>query len=293
MSTLTDRHAHGVDEVRALEASLGFKAPDLSITEAVCRDLIRTLEARAERQQEEMRRTAELSRPVLDVLLGNPALEEAAEQMRADQKRRMAEKFAPPPLGQASVSLEAQFRANANFHVQVPPYGGDFATGSGATVSKDQGTFSLDVQGIGSQDSCYLSMGSWFYTAENNPSQRFAAPINFNKYWQESAMGYVAHSRFSTVVGIRDGSTNTDVIPPVQIQPTWNDGVGWFETHGENIEGDYSLAEVFFPATAGHLYFCQIGFSASVDADIGPFGVADSTIHLNGQIPWLVLGSLF
>ncbi|MGQ4385156.1 hypothetical protein [Streptomyces sp. SAS_270] len=294
MSTLTESHAHGVDEVKALEASLGFKVPEPHITEAACGNLIRTLEARAERQQEELRRAAELSRPVLDVFLGTPGLDEAAERMRADQKKRMTEKVAPSPLSRSGAgAVEAEFRASTNFTVKVPPYDGDFATGPGAAVDKNQGTFSLAVQAFGGSDSCYLSLGSWFYTAQNNPYQRFAAPIEFNKYWKQNAMGYVAHSRFSTVVGIHDGTTNTDAIPPVQVQPTWNDGVSWFESHGENVEGDWALAEVFFPATAGHVYFCQLAFSASVDADSGAFGFADSTIRLNGKIPRLVLGSLF
>lgn len=294
MTALMETHAHGVDEVKALEDSLGFRVPAPAVTEAACKDLIRVLEARVERQVEEARRDADLSRPALEVLLGTPGVEQARERMLADQKSRMTANVTPSPLSPARISpADAQFRASANFTVKVPPYDGDFATGAGAAVDKSQGTFSLAVQAFGGSDSCYLSFGSWFYTAQNNPAQRFAAGIEFNKHWRQHAMGYVAHSRFSTVVSIRDGTTNTDAIPPVQIQPTWNDGVGWTESHGEDVEGDFSLAEVFFPATAGHVYFCQLGFSASVDADSGIFGFADSTIHLNGQVPRLILGSLF
>ncbi|MFC9393040.1 hypothetical protein ACFTWS_07765 [Streptomyces sp. NPDC057027] len=289
-----DTHAHGVDEVKALEASLGFRVPDPGTTEAACRDLIRVLEARVRRQEEEAHRAAELSRPFSDALLGTPVLEKAMEQMRADQKSRMTEEVTPSHLHQTPVSsLDAQFRASVNFAVKVPPYDGDFATGAGARVDKNLGTFSLDVQVFGGSDSCYLSFGSWFYTPQDNPFQRFAAPIEFNKHWRQHAMGYVAHSNFSTVVSVHDGTTNTDAMPPIRVQPSWSDGVGWAEEHGEDVDGDFTIAEVFFPATAGHVYFCQLAFSASVDSDSGLFGFADSTIHLNGRVPRLVLGSLF
>ncbi|MFF7442506.1 hypothetical protein [Streptomyces sp. NPDC008122] len=294
MTALMETHAHGVDEVKALEDSLGFRVPAPAVTEAACKDLIRVLEARVERQAEEARRDADLSRPVLEVLLGTPGMEQARERMLADQKSRMTANVTPSPLSPARISpADAQFRASANFAVKVPPYDGDFATGAGARVDKNLGTFSLDVQVFGGSDSCYLSFGSWFYTPQDNPFQRFAAPIEFNKHWRQHAMGYVAHSDFATFVSVHDGTTNTDAIPPIRVQPSWSDGVGWAEEHGEDVDGDFTIAEVFFPATAGHVYFCQLAFSAAVDSDSGIFGFADSTIHLNGRVPRLVLGSLF
>ncbi|WP_035795028.1 hypothetical protein [Kitasatospora mediocidica] len=78
----------------------------------------------------------------------------------------------------------------------------------------------------------------------------------------------------------------------VEVQPAWSSGVGWFDSDSGTETGTWTVAETSFKANAGHSYFCQVGFSASVDADSGTFGFADSTIHMNGYIQDMVLGGL-
>lgn len=137
------------------------------------------------------------------------------------------------------------------------------------------------------EESC-RTVGAVF-VPQDNPALRLSTSIYFNRDWHQQAMGYVAHSRFATTLQIWDDTAQT-ALPAAPIAPGWNDGVGWFEAHGDHTEGEWIDADTHFPATGGHWYFIQAGFSASVDADSGIFGVADSTIHVSGWLSYLMLG---
>ncbi|WP_369265176.1 hypothetical protein [Streptomyces sp. R35] len=292
MSTLLHpRHAQGTDEVRSLEASLASSRPEPRTADDVGKGFVERLQADAVRRQKQFEHDAGLARPVVDRLLDVPDLREAAKPLGADQKRRLETKTgtSSSPPAYAAAPQDWRMNADVDFVLKSPPYDGGFTSGSGAAVSAEHATFSLDVQAIGSSDACSLSMGSWFFVPQDNPALRLSTSIYFNRDWHQQAMGYVAHSRFATTLQIWDDTAKT-ALPAAPIAPGWNDGVGWFEAHGDHTEGEWIDADTHFPATGGHWYFIQAGFSASVDADSGIFGTADSTIHVSGWLSYLMLG---
>ncbi|MFA3842705.1 hypothetical protein [Streptomyces aureus] len=293
MTTLLNKHAQGIDEVRALEAALASTRPAPGTSEAVSTEFLERLQADAGRRRKQFKHDADLWRPVADQLLYVPGLQEAASPMKDDQRRRIeTRRVSSPPAYTALPTTVWRFGPDHDFVSKAPPYDGGFTSGSGAAVNAAQGTFSLDVQAFGSSDSCSLSLGSWFFTPEDDPALRLSTSIQFSRDWHQQAMGYVAHSRFSTKLLIWDDTAKI-ALPDAPVAPGWDNGVSWFEKHGDHTENESINSDTHFPATAGHWYFCQVGFSASVDADSGIFGVADSTIHVTGFVSSLMTGSWF
>ncbi|MDH6137186.1 hypothetical protein P3T37_006618 [Kitasatospora sp. MAA4] len=289
MTTTMNIRAHGAEQVRALERALGFEQPSPEATRAAGAALIRALQDRAERRRAEFVRAAELRRPVLDQLLGAAGVREAMLPLREDQKKRAARKAAAARRPRVDRTLDSTFDAGTNFAIKTPPFDGGIAEGAGGSVDPGHGTFGLNVQAFGESKSCGVTIGSWFFTPNDNPFQRFAVTIHYDMDWSDHANGYVAHNDFSTVLTVYDGA-----LPMVQaeVQPAWSNGVGWFDSSSGSESGAWTVAETFFKANAGHSYFCQVGLSASADSDSGTFGFADSTIHMNGYIQDMVLGGL-
>jgi len=284
-------HVQGVDEVRELERALGFEIPETSVTQTASEDLMSRLQAHSDRRRAKRERSAELRRPVFDRLLRDPEMQEALASIRADQKYRMEQDNAIPrgldiPAGQKLM----EFDASTNFAIKTAPYDGAFASGAGASVDNTNGGYGLNLQEFGGASSCTVTIGSWFFTPNDNPFQRFAAAIHYDKDWWDDASGYVAHNDFTTTLAVYDGGL---VMAQASVAPNWSDGVSWWESHGDHEEGAWVAVETQFNAVAGHSYFCQVGFQASVDADSGVFGFADSTLHMGGYIQDLVIGSLF
>jgi hypothetical protein len=76
---------------------------------------------------------------------------------------------------------------------------------------------------------------------------------------------------------------------------SWSDGVGWFESHGNDPAGDSGgiSNETFFPAQANQWYEAWIWSDASIYADGGFWGIAASSIQFSAAVPFVVFGSLF
>nr|BFD90928.1 hypothetical protein KitaXyl93_22880 [Kitasatospora sp. Xyl93] len=291
MSTLSNSRAYGIDEVMQLEASLAASLPEPGAAETVCTAALDRLQADASRRQTQFKRDAELLRPVADRLLEVPGLKDASGPIRADQRSRIETKAKTiTSTPEYLPALEAQFDGNTNSAVKTPPYDGQFInTGSHSFVTAHDGQFEMSLNGIGLSTSAALTMGSWFFTPVNDFALQLTTNIWFNRDWHQDAMGFVAHSHFSTVFMIWD-DTVKQFLPTSPVGPSWDDGVGWFESHGDHRENEWVVAETTFPATAGHWYFIQVSLSASVDAERGPLAESDSLIHVWGFVPYLMLG---
>ena len=79
-----------------------------------------------------------------------------------------------------------------------------------------------------------------------------------------------------------------------EVSPQWSDGVGWFESHGNDPQGDDARISVqtFFPAPANSWYLAWVWSNATIYADSGFWGFAASSVHFDASVPLLVFGSL-
>ena len=184
----------------------------------------------------------------------------------------------------------------AGLIVKAPPY--DFSwtlPGGQGDESADQngGTYSLDAQTLGQHEmEVAAGVGFWFFSQAGNPAQRFAALCDYYDDWWDDAMGYTAHNDGRTYLWVFGASENAWVAQST-VTPSWSDGAAWFDHHGNDPAGDSGRAanETYFNAAPNSWYQCWIWSSASVDADSGLFGFADSTIHIRMSIPLAFMGS--
>ncbi|MGW2645020.1 hypothetical protein ACWC2T_08855 [Streptomyces sp. NPDC001393] len=252
---------------------------------------------RAMRRKHQHRAEARRARERIESVLSGRIDEEAAAKCRVEVaeelQRRAAAWLAAPELKAEPVVPRITVESNAT--VKSGSYDSVNHIG-GASAAADDGTFSLNVQSIGQEsDHAWISIGSWFTATEDNPQQRFAADVAFNIDWWDSAEGYVAHNDFTTSLNVWkiDFSAPPPFIVTVlntQVQPTWSDGVGWLESHGQEQFGVTVSPEGFFSAEAGVSYMCSVDADALVDSDGGIFGFGASTIHVGGCVKDLVFG---
>ena len=160
---------------------------------------------------------------------------------------------------------------------RVPPY--DFTWG-GASASTG-GDITLSVQSLGNGErSVGGGIGFWFSDAAGNPGARFSTSVNFSYDWSEGAAAYAAHNHGRTWLTVWGMSENGWVATGSDQTPSWADSVGWYDSHHDSRGGSTSQ-EVFFNAKPNSLYACWVNASATVYADGGFLGFADSTIHMH------------
>jgi hypothetical protein len=213
-------------------------------------------------------------------------LEESAERSR----QRPRQGFAPLGAPRADAAGGAVFVG--------PPYdfGWSISNSDGtAIVDPGNGTYSLAIQGFGDgNQSIAAGFGIQFFSGEGNPSQRCAAFWDYYDDWWDGASGYVAHNDGRTYLWVFGESENTWVAQSNQT-PSWSDGVGWFEGHGNDSSGGEDgrvSAETYFNARPNSWYQCWVWSSTSIYTNGGFFGFSASSIHLNMTVPFFVLGSV-
>jgi hypothetical protein len=181
--------------------------------------------------------------------------------------------------------------------IKVPPYDFDWTSGSNQGLEHadhNAGTFDLAVQSIGNGESSVAAgVGFWFFSGAGNPMQRFAAVLDYFDDWWDSADWYVAHNNGRTRLWVF-GVTEQAWVAQSDQTPSWSDGVGWLEDHGNDPRGEDGrvASETFFDAAPNSWYQCWIWSSADVFSDSGFFGVSASSIQLNIAVPLAVIGSL-
>lgn len=163
-----------------------------------------------------------------------------------------------------------------------------------AHADEATGDYSVHVHSLGAGEaSMAAGVGFWFHSGDGNPMQRFAALIDYWEDWWDSAQFYVAHNDGRTRLWVFGASERAWVAQSDQT-PSWNDGVGWLEQHGNDPVGEDStvLNTTYFSAAPNSWYQCWIWSVGDVYADSGSWGTADSFINLDVSVQLGVLGGL-
>jgi hypothetical protein len=250
----------------------------------------------AERSAQRRARYAEDARiqdKFRDLLLGQLRSNEVKLKQIAVEQSRLIERRAKlvgrPLLAKGKLPIPRS-PADAASVTRGPPYDGTYTLPGGqGSESADQntGVYDLRVQSIGNGDQTVgAGIGFWFSSdAAGNPAQRFTAVVNFSFDWWDSAAGYVAHNTAHTWLTVWGMSENGWVAWSGDQTPSWSDGVGWYENHGDDQSGT-SVCVTIFNARPNSLYFCWVQSSADAYADSGVFGNAASSIHINNTVLW-------
>jgi hypothetical protein len=283
--------AHGTDQVAALERLLWGEPPAPEVIEKAMAEAVGRGRARAEECTRQRWADARRSRPRIEAALAGRISEEAAQQGRMEVSRelqRRAARALEMPALKPVPALDGP-EMTSSFTLKTVPY--DAANASAqATADPATGGFSLAAQSIGDDaQHVWAYLGSWFTATEDNAQQRVAADIVYNFDWWDSAEGYVAHNDFTTSLQV------AQLFPPLTllnaaVPPTWQDGVGWYESHGNNGLDLTSSPQAFFPAVAGQRYLVVVGLDALVNSDGGFLGIGASTIHFDGVLRDVVFG---
>jgi hypothetical protein len=290
--------ARGAKQVRSLERAIAGTPPKAGST-ASRAWLERHMAERFKQQQTrltETSRMAERWRELLfkDVHKDDARLKRLKEQAKAQLEKRKKRKIERPKR----LEIEPRFIVGSSFLLKAPPYDGawQWANVSNAQAQSDasRGTCDLKVQSFGNGNrEVAAGFFAWFFAPEDNPMQRFAALLQYSDDWWDDASGYVAHNDLRTRLWVW-GQTENRWVVQSEMSPSWSDGVGWFESHGNDPGGDSGTIsnETFFPASANNLYQAWVWSDASAYADGGSFGSADSSIQFDSVVPFMVFGSL-
>lgn len=196
-----------------------------------------------------------------------------------------------------TTAQDVHMNARAGVTLAVPPYDFEWVSDSGQGIEHADhttGNYDLRVQSIGDgENDVAAGVGFWFFSGDGNPMQRFSAVIDYFDDWWNSAEFYVGHNNGRTRLWVFGASENAWVAQSDQT-PSWSDGVGWLEEHGNDPDGeDGTVAnETFFNAAPNSFYQCWIWSSADVYADSGFWGFAASSINMSVGVRLGVLGGL-
>jgi len=287
--------ARGHTQVRNYERALGGEPPRGSLRKSQS-DLTRYLTQRLRRTNADRKEIAAFTKQKQNLLLKNvsrrdPVLKQANTELERVYAQRAKRKLTRPRIR----TFEPRVISGSNFTIHVPPYDADWTfnpSGNAASANKGNGTYDLACQSLGDgTQEVAAGVMSWFFCTAADPQQRFAALLDFSDDWWDSASGYTAHNDFRMRLWVFGHSENAWVHQS-DVQPSWSDGAGWFEDHGNSDEGRMS-AEIFFPARANSWYQAWVWSDAQVYADSGFWGFAASSIHFSASAPLMVFGSLF
>jgi hypothetical protein len=173
-----------------------------------------------------------------------------------------------------------------------PPYDNQWVNNPAhqtANASAANGTYDLAVQslGNGTQDVSAGLVSRFLCTVSG--LQRFAAVIDFSDDWWDSASGYAAHNYVSTRLWVFGESENAWVVK-TEVQPSWSDGVSWFEHHGNDPNGQTGeiSVETFFQGQANNWYQGWVWTDAQAYGNSGSLGFGASSIKFSASVPWML-----
>jgi hypothetical protein len=277
--------------IEALEQSKS-KALEQSISQLQAYHAERSAQRRAQYAED-----ARMQDKFRDLLLGQLRSNEVElKQLAADQHRfieRRAELIGRPLLAKGKLPIP-RFPADTASVTKGAPYDQAYTLpgGQGKVESADinTGTYDLRVQSIGNGDQAVgAGIGFWFSSdAAGNPWQRFTAIVDFSFDWWDTAAAYVAHNNAHTWLTVWGMSEGGWVGWSVDETPSWSDGVGWYENHGNSQSARAALV-TFFNTQPNSLYFCWVQSGADAYADSGVFGSAASSIHIMNTVAFAVI----
>lgn len=289
--------ARGSAQVSQLERALGGRPPSAAVQRSR-RELKRYVTERSKAQQQVRADMARLAKPFYELAFehipkDDPRLTRHLEATRDAYERRSKHKR----KARKAEKFEASISTGSIQAIKVPPYDTEWTSapaGTSASADHAAGTYDMAAQSIGdgSHDAA-AGVAVWFFAPADDPQQRFAALLDYSDDWWDSASGYVAHNDLRTRLWVWDDADQTWAIQS-DVSPQWSDGVGWFESHGNDPQGDSGRisVETFFPARGGSWYLAWVWSDASVYADGGFWGIAASSIQFAATVPLVVFGSL-
>jgi hypothetical protein len=285
----------GAKKVRALQQAIGGTPPKAGANSS--RALLDRYMAQQFKQQstklQEMSGLSERWRKLLfrEVAKDEARLKQLKRETQAQLEKRKNRKIEKPKR----LAIEPRFITGSSFLFLAPPYDGAWQwksdPDSQAQSNASTGTCDLDVGSIGDGSRAVsAAFFAWFFAPDDNPMQRFAAYMQYNDDWWDSASGYVAHNDLRTRLWFW-GMTENRWVVQQEADPNWSDGVGWFENHGNDPNGDAGALsnDAFFPASRNNWYQAWVWSNASVYADSGFFGTAGSSLKFNSVVPFMVI----
>jgi hypothetical protein len=87
------------------------------------------------------------------------------------------------------------------------------------------------------------------------------------------------------------GDSEQGWVTQTDLSPSWSDGTGWMESHGNKEDARVAL-ETFFPARADSWYLAWVWSDASVYGDSGFWGFGASSVHFDATTSLVIFGSL-
>jgi hypothetical protein len=289
--------ARGSDKVKGLERVLGGTPPMASLKRSRA-ELQRHVAEHFKTQRRARDEMARLAEPFRELAFSHipkndPKLKRSIQAVRTAYARRSRRRLKPPKREK----FEPRVTVGSNSWFKAPPYDTEWRYApslSLANVNAAAGTYDLAVQSIGEgSGEGAAGMGIWFFAPADDSWQRFAALLDYSDDWWDTAMGYVAHNNLRTRLWVW-GDSEQDWVHKEDVSPQWSDGVGWFESHGNDPQGDSGRIslQVFFPVKANQWYIGWVWSDAWVYANSGLWGFADSTIKFAASVPFVVFGSL-
>jgi hypothetical protein len=287
--------ARGTERVKALQHAMGGAPPRPALDKSKAL-LERYVSERSKQRRAMLKETRNITRSFQEKILSSvPKNDGSVKRMVAEQKRlvqkRSRLKIQKPKL----LKIEPQVIAGSNFWLKAPPYDTSWHAGNFSAADAGGGDYQLAVQSFGDGTmEAAAGVAVWFFAPADDPQQRFAALLQYNDDWWDFASGYVAHNDLRTRLWVW-GATENRWVVQADVSPNWSDGVGWFESHGNDPAGDAGTisVETFFPVSAGNFYLGWVWSDVNVYADGGFWGIAASSLQFNATVPLIVFGSLF
>jgi hypothetical protein len=281
--------AQGAEKVRALELALAGKPPDGAAEQSLF-ELKREIERRSERRSNRMQKLKSVyeraSAPFRELAKSD---DEVSRYLR-EQKGAFPRRDRKLPRKTVAHKVESQMAIGSSIWIKVPPYDMPltFTYGSGeAWADVTSGSCQAYTIGEGSGGGSAGLMVS-FLATEDNLSQRFAALVEYGYEWIDDAFFFTAHCDGTTTISVWGASENDWVTQSGNLVPSWSDGAGWLDNHGDEGDGTESL-QVFFPVRKNNWYFAWVRCDVSSD-DTYPQSLGMGEIDLT--IPFVVFGSL-
>lgn len=286
--------ARGIEQVRAFERAIGGEPP-VATAERSKQLLTTYMSAQLEHRNVHRKLSGELLDLQREIALSPASADKLRSTSYAERKNRILHERKPHHVAPRSeVSVEWEVRLGSNFIVKALPFDVDWHSGpgSGGSTSADKsgGTFTMAMQSFGHGGLAAASgVAAWFFCAQSDPQQRFAALLKYSFDWWDDANFFVVDDNFRTRLWVFGHSENDWVIQSDQ-GPSWSDHEGWLDSNNGADDGLIPL-ETFFPARANSWYLAWVWGLGDIYSDGGAFG-GDASLHFNGQVPFMVFGSL-
>jgi hypothetical protein len=284
--------AYSSKQVRAVEAAMGGRIPKelMKAPRAAMKSYLRErFQQRSARLAETEAILAKARAPMVE-MLGQDKRTIAA---RKELHKLFAGRPGKAPAKRVHSKIEARIVTGSNLVIKVPPYDSadqDAAGTAQGSGHSDSGTYTLNANSNGW---AWAAVIENFLATADNPSQRFAALVDYDYNWFDWSALATAHNDGATHIWIWGFTENRWVYQSGQaLDPSWSDGTGWYESHGSGGDGSWQSGteaiEAYFPAFGNHWYQAWVWSGASCDSS----AYSGASLGQNMTVPYMVLGSL-